>query len=322
MIARGAGLDPPRARQVGRERAAERARVRPARRAAGRNPSARRRAAGPCSSHQRLDLGERRAGLGREHQFLRLVQRHAGEPGEVERQVGLARPAERALGAAADDFERLALGQRPAHGVLDVLGVPGFQRVGHATVMQRIDERSLVVRRRNVVRRSPQPRLQVAARISAGRARRFLPRIGSARAGRRRPGSACRSRDSRISCPLAGLERIERAILFDTISAGVVIGAPAAFVDMAAGRPERSGLRRTAPTAEPAQRPSGAATAKTAITTGRRIGVSTVHVLSDRGPSYAAKRVKARRVSRPGARRRSPCRRSAASPARRASPRP
>ncbi len=92
---------------------------------------------------QRLDLGERRAGPGREHQLLRLVQRHAGEPGQIERQIGLARAAERALAAAPRDFERLALGQRPAHGVFDVLGVPGFQRVGHVNVHYATDRRTL-----------------------------------------------------------------------------------------------------------------------------------------------------------------------------------
>ena len=46
MVARGAGLDAPRAGEVGGEHAADRARSPAASRAAGRNPSARRRAAG------------------------------------------------------------------------------------------------------------------------------------------------------------------------------------------------------------------------------------------------------------------------------------
>ena len=117
--------------RFGGERAAERARVR---RAAEQRAVVHRleRELLVLLRDQRLDLGERRAGFGRQHQFLRLVQRDAVEAGEIERQVGLARAAERALGAAAHDSKRLAFGQRPAHGVLDVLGVPGFQRVSHS----------------------------------------------------------------------------------------------------------------------------------------------------------------------------------------------
>ena len=100
MIARGAGLDPPRARQIRRERAAERAGVgRPA-----EDRAVVHRLEGELLAFaldQRLDLGERRAGLGRQHQFLRLVQRHAAQARQIERQIGLARAAERALGAAA-----------------------------------------------------------------------------------------------------------------------------------------------------------------------------------------------------------------------------
>src|SRR5438876_961074 len=34
--------------------------------------------------HQRLDLGERRSGFGREHKLFGLIERDAGERGEVE----------------------------------------------------------------------------------------------------------------------------------------------------------------------------------------------------------------------------------------------
>ena len=76
MVARGAGLDPPRPRKVRRERAAERARVR----GPAEDRAVIHRLEGELLAlalDQRLDLGERRAGPGREHQLLRLVQRHA-----------------------------------------------------------------------------------------------------------------------------------------------------------------------------------------------------------------------------------------------------
>ena len=64
---------------------------------------------------QRFDLGERRAGARRQHQFLRLVERDAAEPGQIEREIGLRRPADGPLGALAGHLQRLALGQRPLH---------------------------------------------------------------------------------------------------------------------------------------------------------------------------------------------------------------
>ena len=73
-----------------------------------------------AGGEQRLDLGERRAGLGGEHQFLRLVERDAGQAREIEAQIPLRRAADAALRAMADDLERLALGQRPLDGGLDV----------------------------------------------------------------------------------------------------------------------------------------------------------------------------------------------------------
>ena len=68
---------------------------------------------------------------------------------------------------AADDLKRLALGERPLNGVLDVLGIPGFQRVGHARVgsaadgilMQRIDDRSLVAAEKPELTVLPTPEL-------------------------------------------------------------------------------------------------------------------------------------------------------------------
>ena len=126
MVARGAGLDAARAGQIGRDRAADGA-------LAGRAAEQRaivHRLEGELLVvlvQQRLDLGQRRAGFGREHQFFRLVQRDAGKPRQIERQVGLARPAEPALGALPRHLQRLVVAERPAHGVLDLLGVAGFQ---------------------------------------------------------------------------------------------------------------------------------------------------------------------------------------------------
>ena len=130
MVARGAGLDPARAGEVRRQHAADRA-------AAG-GPAQQRpvvhRLEGEllaARGDERLDLGNRRPGARREHQLLRLVQRHAGEPGQIKGQIGLRRPADRALGAVADDLQRLALTERPLHGVLDIFGVARFEGVGH-----------------------------------------------------------------------------------------------------------------------------------------------------------------------------------------------
>ena len=131
MVARRAGLDPARPGQVRRERAAERPRF--GGRAEDRAVVHRlERKLLALVVHQRLDLCDRRAGFRRQHQFLRLVQRHARQRGEIEREIGLARAAERALGAATHELQRLAFRQRPAHGVLDILSVPGVQRVSHS----------------------------------------------------------------------------------------------------------------------------------------------------------------------------------------------
>ena len=132
MVARGAGLDAARAGQIGGDRAAQRA---AARIAAQQRPVVH-RLEGKfwfVFVQQRLDLGERRAGARREHQLLRLVKRDAGEAGEIERQIGLARPADRALGALPGQFQRLIVAERPAHGFLDFLRVAGFERVSHCT---------------------------------------------------------------------------------------------------------------------------------------------------------------------------------------------
>jgi hypothetical protein len=63
--------------------------------------------------------------------LLRFVQRDPRQCGKIERHIGLRRPADGALGAAADDLQRFRFRQRPLHGALDVLGIAGLKRVGH-----------------------------------------------------------------------------------------------------------------------------------------------------------------------------------------------
>ena len=122
MIARGAGLDAARPGQIGGNRAADRA-------GAGLAAEQRgviHRLEGEfllACRHQRFDLGERRSGLRREHKLLRLVKRDAGKPREIERRIPLRGAADRALGAAADDFEVLPLPSAQWIACFDFLGI-------------------------------------------------------------------------------------------------------------------------------------------------------------------------------------------------------
>ena len=96
VVARGSGLDPARTGHVGGEHTAD---------GAAPGGAAEQRAVVHglegqllvLRGDQRLNFGDRRAGLGGQHQFFRLVERHARERGEVERQVGLCGPADGAL---------------------------------------------------------------------------------------------------------------------------------------------------------------------------------------------------------------------------------
>ena len=126
MIARGAGLYPPRPGEVSSECTADRARVR---RTSEKRPVIHRLEGQPLAAcgGQRFHLGERRAGLRRQHQLLRLVERDAGQGRKVERRVPLRRPADRALAAPPDDFERLAARERPADRLLDVRRIARFE---------------------------------------------------------------------------------------------------------------------------------------------------------------------------------------------------
>ena len=130
VVACGAGLDPARAGQVRRQRAADGA----AAAAAAEDGAIVHRLEGELlalGGDERLDLGKRRTGVRREHQLRGLIERDAGERGEVERQIGLRRPADRALRAMADDLGGLALRQRPLHRLLDGFRVMEFERIGH-----------------------------------------------------------------------------------------------------------------------------------------------------------------------------------------------
>ena len=130
MVARGAGLDAARSRQIGGDGAAD---------AAGTGFAAKEHAVihrleGEflvARRHQRLDFRKRRSGLGREHQFLGFVKRDAGQRRKVERRVPLRGAADDALAAAADDFQGLTIGNRPADCLFDFLGVTGGEAVGH-----------------------------------------------------------------------------------------------------------------------------------------------------------------------------------------------
>ena len=46
---------------------------------------------------QRFDLRDRGCRAGRQHELLRLIERHPGKRGEIEREVGLGGPADRSL---------------------------------------------------------------------------------------------------------------------------------------------------------------------------------------------------------------------------------
>ena len=71
------------------------------------------------------------AGDGNLHPLILYDSNKAGEVRQVEAQIPLRRAADAALGAVADDFERLRLGKPPLDGGFDVLGVARFEYVGH-----------------------------------------------------------------------------------------------------------------------------------------------------------------------------------------------
>ena len=70
--------------------------------------------------NQSFDLREWRPGFGREHQFLRLVERDTAKFGKVERRIPLRGAADRALATATNHFQCFALRQRPGNRFLDL----------------------------------------------------------------------------------------------------------------------------------------------------------------------------------------------------------
>jgi hypothetical protein len=136
MVARGAGLDAPRTRQIGRNCAADRARL-------GwdteQSPVIHRLESEflPACGNKSLDLGQWRPGLGRQYEFFRLVQRNPGEPGQIEGGVPLRGAADRPLRAVADDLDRLAAGKRPLDRLLDLLDVTWSEVICHRGILFR-----------------------------------------------------------------------------------------------------------------------------------------------------------------------------------------
>ena len=140
MIARSTRLDAARAREIGGERAADR--PAPARRPEQRAVIHRlEREFLIVRRQQRLDLGERRSGLRGQHQFLGLIERDARQTRQIEAQIPLRRAADAALGAVADDLQRLGLGQRPLDGGFDVLRVARFEEVDHQSKPRNVRKR-------------------------------------------------------------------------------------------------------------------------------------------------------------------------------------
>ena len=70
-----------------------------------------------------IDRGERRARTRGQDQFGRLVFDNSCEPRNIQDVVRFHRPSERALGAARDDFKRIALRNDPGDHLRDLLGV-------------------------------------------------------------------------------------------------------------------------------------------------------------------------------------------------------
>ena len=74
-----------------------------------------------------VDRGEWLARLRGQDKFGGLVFNDSCEPRNIEDVIGFHRPAERALGAACDDFERIALRDDPGNHLRYLLGVRRFK---------------------------------------------------------------------------------------------------------------------------------------------------------------------------------------------------
>ena len=127
MIARPARLDPARPGEAGGDHAAD---------GAGSGRAEQRRGIDGLEGEllvlgvdQRHHVGQRRAGLHRDDQLVRLVGGDGVERRQVEHRIGRHRLADLALGAMADDLERLLGGDRRPHRLLDIAGVSYLQDV-------------------------------------------------------------------------------------------------------------------------------------------------------------------------------------------------
>jgi hypothetical protein len=121
VIAGAAGLDAARACEPGPDHAADRA---------GFGSAEQRRGVHGIEGEllvlgvdQRFDIGERRTGLHRDDQLVRFIGGNRVERREIEHRIGRHRLADPAFRAVSDDLERLIVGDRRAHHLLDVPGV-------------------------------------------------------------------------------------------------------------------------------------------------------------------------------------------------------
>ena len=85
---------------------------------------------------QRLHVGERRAGLHRDDQLVRLIGGDRIQRRQVEHGVGRHRLADLPPRAMADDLQRLLAGDRRPHHLLDVLGVTYLESVHGVTLVR------------------------------------------------------------------------------------------------------------------------------------------------------------------------------------------
>ena len=127
MIAGAAGLDAARAGEARADHAADGADVRRCRAARGVDRLERELLV--FGIDQRLHVGERRAGLHGDDQFVRFIGRDRVQRRQIEQRIGRHRLADLALGAMADDLQRLLAGDRRAHHLLDILGVTYFESI-------------------------------------------------------------------------------------------------------------------------------------------------------------------------------------------------
>src|SRR5690606_20176589 len=129
VVARGTRLQPARAGKVGRQHATDRT--------AALSLAEQRAVVERLElellvvlGQQRLDLGERRSGARRKHQFLRLIERDTCQLRQVNLVLGLCDMADAALRPLAQHLDGRFLGHRPAEG-LEHFFRCGWRKTGH-----------------------------------------------------------------------------------------------------------------------------------------------------------------------------------------------